>query len=480
MTDEAMGVLTPDVLVIGAGPAGLAVAAETAAAGLDVTVVDENELPGGQIWRQRFPGSGPASMTGAAARMKLAESVDFLGSTVCLGFRGGKDEAVLLRDGQITVVRPRAVILATGALERVLPLPGWTLPGVMTAGAAQTMLKSGGLFPFRRVVVAGSGPLLLATAAQLVRGGVGVAAVVEATRPRLDHLREIPGMLQGASIIADGLKYMVTIGRARVPVMAGYGVQRVVGTDAVERVEISRLSRDWSFQAGVAVARSISCDAVLLSHGFSSTVDLASQLGARLMWDAQRGSWRPWRGPGFETSERSVWAAGDCAGVGGAQIAVLEGTLAGLSVATRLAGSRLPAARVKRIYRRLKRLEAFRRAMDNLSRIQPGAQTWAMSETIVCRCQGTTLADVQTAISGGVTNLHGLKLWTRAGMGRCQGRSCASALRDVLTNRGGTSGACGPSDAPSVRFPVRPVMAGALGAWLVGLESDLITDDEEH
>jgi NADPH-dependent 2,4-dienoyl-CoA reductase/sulfur reductase-like enzyme len=453
MTDTAD--LGTDVLVVGAGPAGLAAAAAADVAGLDVTVIDENPLAGGQIWRQAFADAGT---TGEQAR--LPARARFLCSAVCVGF-GRSGEAVVDAGGHLFSIRSRAVVLATGAYERVVPVPGWTLPGVMTAGAAQTLLKGSGMFPYRRVVVAGTGPLLLAAATQLLAAGAAVAAVVEAVRPGPGDMRQVPGLLAGGRLVLDGAGYLLRLAGARVPLLTGHAVEEISGDDGVGGVVVRRVHADWSPSPRHA-PREIACDAVLLSHGFSSSVELAAQAGLRLLWDAQRRSWRPWRTETFETSQPLVFAVGDCAGVGGAQIATAEGTLAGLTVAGRLTGHGGESRRTPKLRRQLARLERFRRAMDGLSRVPPGALSRVRPDTIVCRCQGTTAGELRRAVDGGVSTLHAVKLWSRAGMGRCQGRICGPNISDLLHDL------CGQPpglDAPRVRFPVRPVAAGAIAGW---------------
>ena len=449
-----------DVLVIGAGPAGLNAAREAIQSGLDVILVDENVVPGGQISRQRLP-MGDLSDATRMLEAEFGPSLHYMGGTTCVAIRPGW-EAFLSKNGSLTLVRARAVVLAVGALERSRPVPGWTLPGVMTAGAAQTMLKGSGVVPFRRAVVAGSGPLLLAAASQLLHAGVRVEAVVEASRPRIGHLREVPGLLQGGGVLAEGLRYLATLARRGVPVLRGWGVRRVVGAASVEGIEIGPLDHDWLPRAADGTVREIECDLVLLSFGFTSSTDLAAMAGCRLERDAVHGAWKPWRSADFETSEPGVWAVGDCAGVEGAQVSALEGTLAGLAVVERLTGKPASGSRLGRVRRRLGRLQAFERAINSVWKYQPGSVSWATGDTVICRCEGTMLSELESAMADGATGLHALKLRTRAGMGRCQGRTCAPLLSDLVKTGNVATESITP---PSVRFPVRPVSAGAIAQY---------------
>lgn len=443
-----------DVVVVGAGPAGMAAAHELASAGLDVLVADENQRPGGQISRQRFlPVDESARSTGVGSA--VAPHLTFFGRAVCHG---------VVRPGVVLLSTPhgaltasgRALVVATGGLERVLPVPGWTTPGVMTAGAAQTFLKGSGFFPYRRVVVAGTGPLLLAAAAQLVDAGAEVAAVVEARRLRSLHPGHGARTLAAPEVLAEGAGYLRTLRRAGVRVRTGTGVSRVDGNHRVTGVRLRRLRADWSFADGPDDL--LPCDAVLLSHGFTSSFEIAAQAGAQVVWDDRRQTWRPQRDADFRTTAEGVLAVGDCAGVGGVHVARLEGQVAGAALASRLTG-RLQPARLRALRRRLRRLETFRRGMDDLFRPGPGAASWAEPTTCVCRCQETSMADVSSALDQGVTDLHALKLWSRAGMGPCQGRVCTPILMHTLAARGVDPARMRP---PTARFPVRPLPIGSL------------------
>ena len=452
-----------DVLVIGAGPAGLAAAAECADGGLRVLLADENQRPGGQIDRRRFldPKEAAARTARAADRAAggerlLPAGVEHRPETVCHGF-DDEGRAVLSRGGELFHAAASRVVLATGAVEKVLPLPGWTLPGVMTAGAAQTFLKGSGLFPYRKVLVAGSGPLLLAVAAQLVRAGVTVVEVAEAAGPRRLAPQDPVRALTAPRLLAQGAGYGARLLRAGVPVRTGTGVRAVEGDGRVTGARLGRLRDDWSFADGPG--RYVECDAVLLNHGFTSSTELAAQRGARIEWDERRQTWRPVRDAAFRTTVTGVHAVGDCAGVGGVEVAVLEGRLAGTVIATELTGRAPDRRRVARRRGQLRRLETFRGVLDRLFEPQAGAASWPGPSCQLCRCQEVPRADADEALAHGAADLHALKLWTRAGMGACQGRICAPGLSLLLAAEGH-----GPSRSapPSARFPVRPLPLGAL------------------
>jgi len=437
-----------DVAVIGAGPAGVAAANELTGRGVSVVVIDENQRPGGQIGRLRFVSESDAD------RGELDMAVDFRGSTVCHGFRD--EHAVVVSDSCGTsTIHAEFFIVATGSREVVYPMPGWTLPGVMTAGAAQTFLKGSGALPYRRVLVAGSGPLLLAAATQLVDHGVEVAGVLDASRPRLADWRDAVRLGASPALLAQGADYVVRLARAGVRVRLGHGVASIVGETRVRGATVGALDHDWRFTD--TATDFIDCDAVLLCHGFSSVVELVGQSGGQLDWDDRRLDWVPRRDRAFRTTVPHVRAVGDCAGVGGAQIAALEGTLVGRWTADELTGRTADAPGA--LPRRLRRLERFRLGMDGLFRAGTGAGTWAEPSTTIWRCESVDRADIEGALHHDIDDLHGLKMWSRAGMGACQGRTCTPVLRSLLADRGTSRGATIP---PSYRFPVRPLRIAAL------------------
>lgn len=448
-----------DVLVIGAGPAGLAAADRAAQAGLRVLIIDENTRAGGQISRLPFRGA-PSPIE------SLREGIEFRGRTQCLGFLGDRTVAID-REGIGSIVRARAVLVATGSTERVYPIPGWTKPGVMTAGAGQTFLKGSGRFPYRRVVVAGTGPLLLAAASQLVEAGVEVVAVVEATMPRPTQALSFLRVLSGRSILLEGAAYVARLLGARTRILPGRAVTAIEGDRSVTGVRISRVDRDWEVRPGRD--RLIGCDAVLFSQGFSSSLDLTAQAGADIAWNELMQTWEPVRDTDLRTSVPGVWAAGDCAGIGGSKIAAFEGELAGAAIAAELTGERTDERRIARVRRDLARLARFRRGMDEVFRVGAEVPELAADTTIVCRCQETTAGEIRAAVDAGCGSLQGVKLWTRAGMGICQGRTCSPLIEAIVTGRVADPRSV-LREAPRPRFPVRPASARVLQA--ISLEAE--------
>ena len=342
--------LQVDVAVVGGGPAGMSAALAAARAGASVALIDEYAAPGGQIWRRRFDEVGadaPPSLPRAARELcaaLVASSVHVL-SGASVGRSPAPGE--LLLTGSVETVRARSTVLATGAYDRPIAFPGWTLPGVMTAGGAQALAKGQGVVPGRRVLLAGAGPFLLPVAAQLAASGAEVVAVAEATRRR-DWARVGPRMSAHPDRLRDYARYRTKVRR----IEWGHVLVRAEGNGRVESATIANCGPDWAPTGG---ERTFAVDAVCTAYGFLPSVDLARALGCELRGDAVAHD------GDMATSVPGVYVAGEASGVGGADLAVVEGELAGWMAAAHarkgtdgnghqdpVAHPDLPAVRAKR------------------------------------------------------------------------------------------------------------------------------------
>ncbi|MFJ5707373.1 NAD(P)/FAD-dependent oxidoreductase [Streptomyces sp. NPDC093105] len=446
-----------DLAIVGAGPAGLAAAVTAAALGRSVTLLDAGVRPGGQYYRHPEPALGAvrpqalhhdwAAFSGREAELRAYERagrIRYLAEHQVWSVTGaGTDWTVHSRTDEEAgrPVRARAVLLATGAYERQLPFPGWTLPGVVGAGGAQAMLKSGLVLPGRRVVVAGSGPLLLAVAASLAAAGARVPAVVEAAGYG-PYARHTGTLLRNPAKLAEGARYGGALLRHQVRPLLRHAVVEAHGTDRVEAVTVARLDRDWRPVPGTA--RRIPCDALAVGHGLVPELSLATALGCATRTAAD-GTVALVLTPGLRTSVPGVWAAGETGGVGGAQLALTEGEIA----AHAIAGRAVPAA----LARRRARLRAFADAMGAAHRPGAGWTGWLREETAVCRCEEVPAGRVREAVEElGATDARTVKLLTRAGMGWCQGRMCGPAVAALA----------GGGPAPDRRPLACPVRLGQL------------------
>lgn len=457
-----------DLAIIGAGPAGMAAAATACAHGLRVAVLDEQPRPGGQIYRdvERAGGArgailgadyraGAPLAAGLRAVAGSAETgADYLpGATVWAieeGFR-----ISYTQEGRGAQLSAGRILLATGALERPMPLPGWTLPGVMTAGAAQILLKQSGLLA-RRAVLVGAGPLLYLVAAQMVRAGTPPLALVE-TQPRGAALgaalRHAGGAARGWRYLAKGLGLLAEILRAGVPRHVGATGLAVLGEARAEGLRFCCAGQ----------THEIACDTVLLHHGVVPNTQAARALGVGHAWDGAQHCFAPRTDAWGSTDVAGVLVAGDGAGIGGAEVAEAAGRLAALRVAHDL--GRLSAAALEAAARPLRRAQARARAVRPFldAAYPPCAEALAPADdTIICRCEEVTAGAVRGYAALGCLGPNQAKAFGRVGMGPCQGRYCGLTVTGLLAAAHGQS----PDQTGyfRIRAPLKPVTLGELAA----------------
>ncbi|HEU4426496.1 MAG TPA: NAD(P)/FAD-dependent oxidoreductase [Pilimelia sp.] len=459
------------LVVVGGGPAGIAAATEAARAGLRCLLVDEAPAPGGQIYR-RLPGEfrirdprglGRDHRRGDRLRAELAqvaERVEVRSGTSVFDIADRRHVLCASHDGGAGRITTERLVLATGAYDRPLPFPGWTLPGVLTAGGAQTLLKTMRVRPGDRALVAGTGPLLLVVANQLHHAGVRVVAVLEAGRSAFTA-----GTLLRAwrewGLLADGFRYRLGLARAGIPVRYNHAVFEAHGDGQVDSVTYGPVaSRDW--RPIRQRSRRVDVDLLVVGYGFVPSVELCDLAGCRTEYAHRLGGWVPVRDATMQTTVPGVFAVGDGAGVAGALVAVAEGRIAGITAAEQ-AGTIGPAEAERRRrpqVRRLRALAGVREALDAISSIRPGLYELATEATPLCRCEEVTRAEVEAAVGAGARDLQAVKLFTRLGMGACQGRNCAPSAAAVLCAATG----CPPRDTGRInpRPPVKPVTLGTL------------------
>ncbi|MGA5504831.1 FAD-dependent oxidoreductase [Streptomyces umbrinus] len=457
------------LVVIGAGPAGLTAALAAAARGVRVTLVDSAPQAGGQFYRQTAPGLGarrPQALhhqwrtwerlrDGLAAHIAAGRVTHLTDHHVWFVERqsGTTDRApasfavhALLGPEQEepVTVHADAVLLATGGYEKVLPFPGWTLPGVVTAGGAQAMLKGGLVLPGRTAVVAGTGPLLLPVAVGLASAGAKVAALVESADPR-NLARQARVLAAHPAKLAEGARYAAELARHRVRTQVRSTVVAAHGTGRLEAVTVAALDGDGRVRPGTE--RRIPCDTLAVGHGMLPHTDLAEALGCRLdgvavaVDDEQR------------TDVPGVWAAGEATGIGGAALASAEGRIAGLSIAARLDSRTPERSSYASAAKARAGLREFFAAVDTVCAPPARWTEQVTDDTVVCRCEEVPASAIREAVDElGAGDVRTVKLLTRAGMGWCQGRMCGPAV----------AGLARCPETPSRRPFARPVPLGVL------------------
>jgi NADPH-dependent 2,4-dienoyl-CoA reductase/sulfur reductase-like enzyme len=455
---------TYDVAVVGGGPAGLAAAATAALGGCRVVLLDAAAELGGQFWRHRAGGGvdGPHrhGEVFAGLRSIVEERVDHVRSASVWLVEPGF--ALHTTAGRFDA---RRIVLATGAYDRVVPFPGWDLPGVVTPGAAQALLKGSGVLVGREVVVAGAGPFLLPVAAALAQAGARVVAVVEAGDPRR-YLARRSGLPGVAAKLGEAAGYAAWLVRHRVPYHVRQVVTAAYGQGTVSSVDVAALDRNGDPGA----ARRLRCDAVAVGYGFTANVDLGLSLGCATRMSGD-GGLAIATDAGGRTSVPGVFAAGEITGVGGAQLSVVEGELAGDAVA-REVGTQAALSRrdVLALGRRAGRLRAFADAMHEVHAVPAGWASRLSEATIVCRCEEVPYGRIAHAVTDlGAIDARSVKLLARPGMGWCQGRVCGYATAAITADLCGRAVAHDDLVALAHRPFAAPVLLGDLAdQWAQG------------
>lgn len=425
-----------DVVILGAGPAGVPAALAAVEAGARVIVIDASDAPGGQYHRQPADGldadrpgalhHGWRSAASGFAALADHPRVEQLPATRVWLVEQRDDHVLVHTTGAVrATIRGRTLVLATGATERVLPFPGWDLPGVMTVGAAQALVKGQGIRPGHRVLLAGTGPLLLAAASTLLAVGTRVAAVVDANGPATWAAAAGAGLRTPGKVVEAG-GYLADLVRHGVPYRPSRAVIRVAGADHVERATVARVDADWRVVDGTQEDHAV--DAVCVSYGFTANVGVAAGLGCALTADlAVRTD------PAQRTSVDRVFAAGEVTGVAGASVAALEGEVAGAAAADR-AGLAIDRAHVRRRVRRRDRHRRAAQAVAAGAPVRDGWATWLDDDTIVCRCEEVAYGTVRHAVTElGARDVRSVKMTTRCGMGLCQAAMCGPSVVDLVS-----------------------------------------------
>lgn len=414
---------TADVVVVGAGPAGMAAAVRAAEARRRVVVLDEAPNVGGQIWRHRTRATLGSDARRAVDRLSRS-SADVRRGVAVVDASVAGDGAIFVvaerHRGGVEAVRTSALVIATGARERFLPFPGWTLPGVMGIGGAQALVKQGASFRGKHVVIAGTGPLILPVAASLTDNGARVMLVAE--QAPFQAVRDFAISLLGQpETLLQAAMYRLAF--LRTPYATGTWVTAASGTDRLTNVTVTNGRATWS----------LPCEVLCTGYGLVPNVEMACLVGCATSDGAVVVDERQ------ATNVPGVFAAGEVTGIGGVALAVVEGEVAGAA-----------AAGVPRVdsslARRRAALRAVARRMERTFAVRAEARALARSDTVVCRCE-----DVRHAAVASLGDARAAKLYARAGMGACQGRVCGPALEMLFGWQPGR-----------VRLPLEPARLSTL------------------
>jgi len=455
-----------DLLVIGAGPAGMAAATEAATAGLEVLVLDENAAPGGQIYRNveavASDGGAVWDLLGDSYKHGMGLAASFRDSGI--DYRtdamvwqvDASGTVAFTANGVVETVTAKRIIAATGAMERAVPIPGWTLPGVMGAGAAQTLLKSAAILPEGRIVLAGSGPLLLLVAHQLAEAGANVAAVLEttATSNYFAAAPYLPRAIKSLSELRRGLEMRRALRRHGIKIVSGIEGLKAEGDQKVSTV---------TYEVG-GQCETLEIDILLLHEGVVPNVQITRHIRCDHEWYEPQRYWRPVLDAWGATSVDCLAVAGDGAGIYGAKSAEAAGHLTGLDCAFRLGvlseNERNAKAKKWRIEKR--KSDSLRPMLDRLFSPPGWVLVPADDETVVCRCEEVTAGEIRQCVTLGAMGPNQMKAFARCGMGPCQGRICGLSVVETIAAARGQS----PEETGyyRIRPPIKPVTLGELAA----------------
>ncbi|CAB4948675.1 MAG: NAD(P)-binding protein [Actinobacteria bacterium] len=455
--------LSPDVLIIGAGPAGMSVAAKLGNANKNVLLIDERKASGGQYFKQPakdFKISEARLDSQYRKGKALIRKFESSGAKSLFNLKiwgvFGPEKFLGYDDTNRYVITPKHVVIATGAFERGLVFPGWTLPGVLTTGAGQSLLRSYQVSPGNRVAIAGNGPLNLQLAAELIRAGVDVAAIAESAK--LFTLKNL--ILGGALFVRSpklaltGVGYLLTITKAKTKILSGHIVAKVEGDEKVESASFNKLAGSGS--------QTFKVDAITIGYGFIPSNEIARALGCAHEVDKR------WRYLGAKksfygsTNVPNVWIAGDGSGINGAQVAQTSGNLLADALLAQEGIRKSLSGRISNLVNnfRLRNQLGFQKVLWKIFDAPIFTDELAEEETVVCRCLSISYAQIKSGISEDTLSAGASKRISRVGMGRCQGRYCSPVIQKLISENSGYELDERSGFAP--QMPIKPVEIGVV------------------
>jgi thioredoxin reductase/bacterioferritin-associated ferredoxin len=465
------------VIVVGSGMGGMTAARLLSRYGLRILVVDENSHMGGQLLRKQ-PHCRQASRRFEPDRIKHIgmrlvrqlgkESINILNDAQVLGIYPEHTLLVEKSRGRVSEYRADALILATGARERQLPFKGWDLPGVISTGAAQILMKSSGVLPGRNTLIAGCGPLMLVLAAEITVNGGKVNAVLDQN----GVAEKLNAFTAGRYIwpkLLEGAVYLSRLAAARVPLKQRVRVIEARGSDHLERVVAVRVDADGGIIQGTEQIHVT--DTLAVGYGFSPNIELPQQAGCTVSHAIDKGGWHVVVSNTMATSVDAVYAVGETTGIGGAGKSLIEGQLAAWDLLFKLGrvDRKTHERHMRSLLRKRTQLLRYGCFLNRLCRLQPGCYEGIPDNTMVCRCEEITMGEIRRQLANGFDTVSGIKKATRCGMGHCQGRICGPILSDMI----GAFTQRRPEvvGITSARAPVKPVPLGALARMTTGRQT---------
>jgi NADPH-dependent 2,4-dienoyl-CoA reductase/sulfur reductase-like enzyme/bacterioferritin-associated ferredoxin len=451
------------LVIIGAGPAGLAAATIAADHGVEVALLDEQPAPGGQIFRgieaapdERADKLGPEYLRGEKLVSAFRNSsAQYYPDTKVWSLSEQRDIGVIHQQ-QAHMISAEQVLIANGAFERPVPFPGWTLPGVMNAGAGQILFKGSGIVPADGVVLAGSGPLLLLLAWQYLRAGVRVKAVLD-TISRGNYIKALPKLPSALLVhhhITQGLRYQQTLRLAGIELHNGIRDLQAHGAESLESISYRHKGSNHTLET----------DSLMIHFGIIPNIHLSQAAGCDHFWHKRQQCWRPELDEWGSSSVKGILIAGDGGGIGGARTAEHAGRIAAFRVLYNLGvvNQQEMDLEAKQDRKWMKVDLRIRPFLEKLFRIPESMLRVPHDDTIVCRCEEVTAREIRAAIADGHSDSNQVKFYTRCGMGPCQGRQCSQAVAHIVADQ--TSIPLQQSTQFRIRPPLKPLTLGQLAS----------------
>ena len=462
-----------ELVIVGSGPAGLSAAEEACRNNVCTTIIDMNKKFGGQFYSQlqddaavdeSFLAKNDVDRNSIEGRIFIDRikktAANIISNATVWGIFPG-NEIAYVKDGKTYKIKYEKLILAEGVVEKPLPFPGWTLPGVYTAGGAQKLLKTYRVRPGKKVLLAGSGPILLALACQLISAGVKIAAILE-TASFYDYVismrpKHVVSAFQNHRIILEGVNYIYRIKKANVPIRLSHAIISAAGRNQVEKVTYARIDRH-----GVPIKGSekeMEVDAVCIHHGFQSSNSLAKLAGCRHQYNETSQNIIPVHDSFMETDIDGIFVAGDMTSAEGRLTALEEGRIAAIRVSRQLGKISLAeeTKRTEQAIRKILTYSFFSGYLNKVHAVKTGLYSRITTDTIICRCEELSAAHIlNTSSIQRNINLNEIKKITRAGMGYCQGRTCSGIIASLVAlKKGEKSEEIGRINSREPVYPIR-------------------------
>lgn len=439
------------VIIVGSGFAGLSAAQTLAGRGLDILVIDESVRPGGQLLRKirlkpsYFPKLEPDLMKSKGfdliRTLNKASDIGWLFQAKVLGIFKNRRLLVHIENinasgekdsEKILEVRAEHLILATGARERYLPFKGWTLPGVMSIGSAQILMKSYGVLPARSTLIAGTSPLMMVLASEIL-GNKGEVTALMDENPLRKKLAFLPLIQHHWPKLMEGALYTARMVLNRVPMLQRYRVIEAGGREGFESVIMAKITPEGDVIPGTKTE--FTADALAVGYGFVPNIELPVQAGCDLEYQKNKGGWVVKVGETLESSSPSVYAVGEITGIAGAKKSFIQGKLAATSILKKM--GKIDIKNWKKEIQTLISLDhqqtGYASFLNHLCQVPKSAYAAIPDETMICRCEEITMGTIKKGIRQGFDTIGSLKKATRCGMGRCQGRICGPVIFDIIT-----------------------------------------------